>query len=336
MFLCCIHTLFVVHHILTPIMQLICFVLVFLVELAVGKVEIDALLELRKGIQTETSNNVLVSWDSSSLESDGCPKNWYGITCSDGHVTSISLNNLGLAGEFSFPAISKLQMLQNLSISNNRFTGTLTKDVALLESLQNLDLSGNLFGGSVPSQLTSLKSLVLVNISLNKMGGEIPSGFADMKLLKSMDFHSNGFLGDVMSLLGQLGGVAYVDLSCNRFSGALDLGISNPDFMSSVSYLNVSCNDLNGELFFPHDGIPYLDSLEVFDASDNRITGNVPSFSLVVSLRVMKLRNNQLSGSLPVGLLQESSMVLSELDLSHNQLEGMSTCGIAASSFYIE
>lgn len=283
----------------TPIMQFICFVLLFLVELAVGESEVDALLELKKGIQTETLTKDFVSWDSNSLESDGCPKNWFGITCSNGHVTSISLNQLGLAGEFSFSAISNLQMLQNLSLSNNHFTGTLTRDVSLLKSLQNLDLSGNLYTGS------------------------IPSGFANLKQLKYLDFHANGFVGDVMSVLGQLGGVAYVDLSCNSFSGPLDLGTADPDFMSSVSYLNVSCNNLTGELFSPHDGIPYLDSLEVLDASGNRITGNIASFTLVVSLRVLKLRSNQLSGSLPEGLLQESSMVLSELDLSHNQLAGM-------------
>lgn len=304
-------------------MQFICFVIVLLVELAVGESDIDALLQLKKGIQTDTSTKVSVSWDSQSLESDGCPKNWYGVSCSKGRVISISLNDLGLAGEFSFPAISQLQMLHNLSVSNNKLTGTITKDVGLLEELQNLDLSGNLFSGLIPSQLTSLRNLVLVNASFNKMEGEIPSGFANLKLLKYLDFHSNGFVGDVMGVLGQLGAAVYVDLSCNVFSGSLDMGIGNPDFMSSVGYLNVSCNNLTGELFFPHDGIPYLDSLEVFDVSDNHIIGNVPSFSLVVSLRVMKLGNNQLSGSLPEGLLQESSMVLSELDLSHNQLEGM-------------
>lgn len=304
-------------------MHSIYFVLLLLVELVVGESDSDALLELKKGIQTHSdSGKVLVSWDSKSLASDGCPDNWYGIGCSNGHVTSITLNNLGLTGEFSFLAISKLQMLQNLSVSNNQFSGTLTKDIGLIESLENLDLSRNSFTGSIPPELSSLKNLVLVNMSSNSMEGEIPSGFDSLKVLKYLDLHSNGFKGDVMSLLSQLGAVVYVDLSRNSFSGSLDLGIGNPDFTSSVRYLNISNNNLTGELF-PHDGIPYFDSLEVFDASDNQFSGNVPSFSFVVSLRVIKLGNNQLSGSLPDGLLQESSMILSELDLSHNQLEGM-------------
>ncbi|GER40681.1 leucine-rich repeat receptor-like protein kinase [Striga asiatica] len=298
-----------------------CFVLMLLVALAVGETEIDALLELKKGIRTDNPGKILDSWDSKSLTSDGCPKDWYGIACSNGRITSISLNDLGLVGEFSFPAISRLQMLQNLSVSNNQLSGIITKDVSSISALQNLDLSWNLFTGSIPSELTSLENLVLVNFSLNNLEGEIPSGFNSLKVLKYLDFHSNGFVGDVMNLLGRLGAVQYVDLSCNKFSGSLDMGIGDPDFISSVSYLNISYNSLTGELF-PHDGIPYFDSLEVFDAGDNNFSGNVPSFSFVVSLRVIRLHNNKLTGSLPEGLLQESSMILSELDLSHNELEG--------------
>ncbi|GFP91153.1 probable inactive receptor kinase at5g10020 [Phtheirospermum japonicum] len=300
---------------------IICFMLLILVALAVGQSDIDALLELKNGIRTDNSGKLLVSWDSKSLASNGCPKDWYGITCSNGRVTSITLNDLGLSGEFNFRAISKLQMLRNLSVSNNQFTGTITKDVGSIGSLQSLDLSRNSFTGSIPSELTGLENLVLFNISSNNLEGEIPSGFDSFKVLKYLDFRSNGFVGDVMSLLGRLRAVVYVDLSCNMFSGSLDLGIGDPDFISSVRYLNISYNNLTGELF-AHDGIPYFDDLEVFDASENRFVGNVPSFSFVVSLRVIKLQNNQLSGSLPEGLLQESSMVLSELDLSHNQLEG--------------
>ncbi|KZV44461.1 putative LRR receptor-like serine/threonine-protein kinase-like [Dorcoceras hygrometricum] len=302
-------------------MQFICFVLLLLVQLSAGESQIDALLEVKKGIQIDPSGKVHVSWDPKSLESDGCPKDWYGIGCSNGRVTSITLNDLGLVGEFQFSAISGLQNLHNLSISSNQLSGTLTKEIGLLQSLQSLDLSRNLFKGPVPTQFTTLKSLVLANLSFNSLGGEIPSGFSSLETLRYLDFRSNGFIGDVMGLLGQIDSALYVDLSSNMFSGTLDIGLGNPDFISSIQYLNISHNKLTGELF-PHDGIPYFDSLEVFDATDNQFVGNVPSFSFIVSLRVLKISNNQLAGSLPQGLLQESSMILSELDLSHNHLEG--------------
>ncbi|XP_060170022.1 LRR receptor-like serine/threonine-protein kinase GHR1 [Lycium barbarum] len=250
----------------------ICLVLLFLVELVKGSLDLDALLELKKGVLKDPSGKVLSSWDSKSLGPNGCPENWYGIGCIDGHVTSIELNDVGLVGSLDFAAISDLKMLQNLSVANNRLSGKIT-------------------------------------------------GFASLEKLKYLDLHSNAFSSDIMLLLASLGDVEYVDLSSNKFVGSLDLQVGNSMFVSSIQYLNISHNILAGELF-PHDGMPYFDSLEVFDASNNQLTGTIPSFNFVVSLRILRLGNNQLSGSLPEALLEGSSMILSELDLSQNKLAG--------------
>ncbi|PSR90089.1 Inactive receptor kinase precursor [Actinidia chinensis var. chinensis] len=258
------------------VMQTICLMILLLVELTKGESDVDALLELKKGIQKDPLGKVLVSWDSKSLASDGCPDNWYGVSCSKGSVTSITLNDLGLVGEFDFPVIAGLKMLRNLSIPNNHFTGTITAQVVSIGKLEQL---------------------------------------------KYLDLRSNGLTGDVMHLLSQLGKVGYVDLSCNQFIGSLDLGLSNSSFVSGIQYFNISHNSLDGAPF-SHDGMPYFDSLRVFDASSNQFVGKVPSFNFIVSLQILRLGSNHLSGSLPEALLQERSMVLSELDLSLNQLEG--------------
>ncbi|XP_009628619.1 LRR receptor-like serine/threonine-protein kinase GHR1 [Nicotiana tomentosiformis] len=299
----------------------ICLVLLFLVELVKGSLDLDVLLELKKGVLKDPLGKVLSSWDSKSLGPNGCPKNWYGISCSDGHVTSIELNDVGLVGALDFAAIAGLKMLQNLSVANNQLSGKITKEVGLIVSLEYLDLSKNLFSGSIPSELTSLKNLVSLNLSLNSLDGMVPSGFASLEKLKYLDLHSNALSSDIMLLLASLGDVEYVDISSNKFIGSLDLQVGNSSFVSSIQYLNISHNNLAGELF-PHDGMPYFDSLEVFDASDNQLTGIIPSFNFVVSLRILRLGNNQLSGSVPEALLEESSMILSELDLSQNQLAG--------------
>ncbi|XVF20200.1 hypothetical protein REPUB_Repub11eG0177300 [Reevesia pubescens] len=294
--------------------------LLFLVVSALAQSDFEALLELKKGIEKDPSGKVLSSWDSKSLASDGCPKNWFGVTCSDGRVISITLNELGLVGNFSFPVIVGLKMIRNLSISSNQLTGTISNIGSIL-SLEFLDLSSNAFHGVIPSGIVNLKSLVLLNLSSNNFEGTFPSGFSNLKKLKYLDLQSNGFSGDIMNLLSQLESAVHVDLSSNKLSGSLDLGLGSSSFVSSIQYLNVSRNLLVGELF-AHDGMPYFDSLEDFDASNNQLVGTIPSFNFIVSLRILRLGNNQLSGSLPEALLQESSMILSELDLSLNQLEG--------------
>ncbi|KAF5447279.1 hypothetical protein F2P56_032845 [Juglans regia] len=302
-------------------MRAICLTMLFLVVvIAFGESDIEALLELKKGFVSEPSGQVLVSWDSKSLDSNGCPRNWYGIACNGGRVTSVTVNDVGLAGEFRFSAITGLSMLSSLSISNNQLTGTISK-IDSLQSLQNLDLSCNLFHGSIPPGLVKLKKLAQLNLSSNQFEGNVPDGFGKLQQLKYLDLGGNDFSGDIMHLLSQIGSVVHVDLSSNRFSGSLDLGLGNSSFISTIRYLNISHNHLVGEPF-AHDGMPYFDSLEVFDASDNQLVGTVPLFNFVFSLRILRLGNNQLRGSLPEALLQESSMILSELDLSLNQLEG--------------
>ncbi|XP_023640240.1 probable inactive receptor kinase At5g10020 isoform X2 [Capsella rubella] len=304
-------------------MQIICSMILLLVmTISVsGFSDFEALLELKKGFQSDPSGKVLASWDAKALSSDGCPLNWYGVTCSSGDVTSIDLNGLGLLGNFSFPVIVGLRMLQNLSISDNQFAGTLS-NIGSFKSLKYLDVSGNLFRGSLPSGIENLRNLEFVNLSgNNNLGGVIPPGFGSLEKLEYLDLQGNSFSGEVMSLFSQLNGVEYVDISRNNFSGSLDLGLAKSSFVSSIRYLNVSGNSLVGELF-AHDGIPFFDSLEVFDASSNQLSGSVPVFSFVVSLKILRLQDNQLLGSLPPGLLQESSTVLTELDLSLNQLEG--------------
>ncbi|KAG7637603.1 Protein kinase domain [Arabidopsis thaliana x Arabidopsis arenosa] len=305
-------------------MQIICsmiFLLVMMVMKVSGFSDFEALLELKKGFQGDPSRKVLTSWDAKALSSDRCPLNWYGVTCSSGGVTSIDLNGLGLLGSFSFPVIVGLRMLQNLSIANNQFSGTLS-NIGSLTSLKYLDVSGNLFHGALPSGIENLRNLEFVNLSgNNNLGGVIPSGFGSLAKLKYLDLQGNSFSGEVMSLFSQLISVEYVDISRNNFSGSLDLGLAKSSFVSSIRHLNVSGNSLVGELF-AHDGIPFFDSLEVFDASSNQLSGSVPVFSFVVSLKILRLQDNQLSASLPPGLLQESSTILTDLDLSLNQLEG--------------
>ncbi|CAO2814409.1 unnamed protein product [Amaranthus hypochondriacus] len=297
-------------------------VMFFWVELTFGSSDMDALLELKKGIKTDPFGVILDSWSAKSLASDGCPKNWHGISCSNGNVESIMLNDAGLIGEFDFKTLSSLKNLRNLSVSNNQLSGDIM-EVSNLKSLEYLDLSRNRFHGSiVSSNFTQLKDLMSVNLSINDFEGRIPSGFLNLKKLKYLDLHSNRFSGDIMELIRELGGLSVLDLSCNQFNGVLDIGLGSLSFVSNVLYFNVSHNSLVGELFV-HDGTPFFDSLEVFDGSYNRFNGTIPSFNFVVSLRVLRLANNMLSGTLPEALLQDNSMVLSELDLSENQLEGL-------------
>lgn len=304
-------------------MRFIVLLVVIWVGLARGSSDVDALLEFKKGIKGDPLDHVFSTWNRGDWpDSNDCPQNWYGVQCSGGRVSSVTLNDLALVGNISLSNFARMGMLRNLSLLNNKLTGILPSELGSASSLEFLDISQNLFGGNVPIELTKMVNLVYLNLSSNNFGGMVPSGLGNLRRLKYLDLRANSFSGAIDGILGQLESVVHVDLSQNQFSGSVkSMADGSSEIISSLQYLNISHNRLSGELF-AKDPIPLFDSLEVFDASFNQLSGHVPSFNFIVSLKILRLGNNQLSGSLPEALIKENSMVLTELDLSSNQLSG--------------
>ncbi|TVU47254.1 hypothetical protein EJB05_06847 [Eragrostis curvula] len=284
--------------------------------------DMEALLEFGRGIRQDPSRREAAPWNpTSALDSDGCPVDWHGVQCNGGQILSIAFDGIGLVGKASLSALARMPALRNLSLSGNKLEGVLPRELGSMASLQLLDLSDNRFSGSIPSELTKLAGLGYLNLSSNGFGGALPMGFRNLRKLKYLDLHGNGFTGKLDDVIAQLQSPVHVDLSCNQFSGSLSSMSDNSSVVSTLQYLNVSHNVLSGTLF-ESDPMPLFDSLEVFDASFNMLGGNIPPFNFLISLKVLRLQNNNFSGSIPEALFRETSMVLTDLDLSCNQLTG--------------
>ncbi|XP_072976226.1 probable inactive receptor kinase At5g10020 [Typha angustifolia] len=303
-------------------MQFVFLLFVIWVGVIRANSDLDALLEFRKGIEEDPSGRIFGSWNPISTQDYvGCPLDWYGVQCTGGRISEIALDNIGLVGNISLSALARMSMLQNLSLSSNQLAGVLPPELGSMGSLKFLDLSNNLFSGTIPAELMKLVDLVYLNLSSNNFGGRVPSGFQNLRKLNYLDLRINSFWGKLDDIFAQLQSLIHVDLSHNQFSGSLKSISDNSTINGSLQYLNISYNMLSGELF-NKDPMPLFDYLEVFDASFNQLSGNVPSFNFIVSLKILQLRNNRFSGSIPEALLSETSMVLTDLDLSFNQLTG--------------
>ncbi|CAN6478239.1 unnamed protein product [Victoria cruziana] len=292
--------------------------------------DVDCLLEFKKGIHRDPMNHVMSSWVRDALDSDGCPQNWHGIECSNGLVTAIKLGGLGLVGDLKFFTLYGMKSLRELNLSNNSLTGRLVPALGSMSSLQTLDLSGNSFYGPIPGRLTGLWGLTYLNLSSNNFTGSVPDGMDNLQQLKVVDLHSNRLFGDMGDLLVRFRNAEHIDLSSNKFSGGLAIDARNISSMAgSVRHLNLSYNALDGQ-FFSNDSAQMFTRLEILDARGNQLTGMVPSFGSLASLRVLRLSNNRLYGPIPGNLFDKDSSGLVELDLSSNGLSG--SLGVITSS----
>lgn len=131
-------------------------------------VEGEALVDLLRSLND--SNNKITNWNYFFVSP--C-SGWSQVTCSDGHVTYLSLGWIGFSGTLS-PSISRLKFLNSLELQENNMSGTLPDYLSSLVYLQTLDLSHNKFHGHIPPSWAQLSNLKHLDLSSNNLSGTIP------------------------------------------------------------------------------------------------------------------------------------------------------------------
>lgn len=219
--------------------------------------------------------------------------------------------------------IGKLKILQNLSLAGNNLSGPLPHSIGELSSIQSLDLSRNSFSGPLPSTLTRLRSLVSLNLSFNLFTRRMLTGFEEISSLEVLDLSWNRLEGGIDWTFLMQTSAAHVDLSGNSLISLSPKElVFLSDISSTVKHLNLSRNQLTGSLI-NGGGLLTFGSLKVLDLSHNQLSGDLPGFDYAYDLEVLRLGHNGFSGFVPSALLKGDSLVLSELDLSSNNLTGM-------------
>ncbi|RWW54272.1 hypothetical protein BHE74_00039156 [Ensete ventricosum] len=230
----------------------------------------------------------------------------------------LDISNNAFSGELP-SGIGKLRSLQNLTLAGNNFIGPLPDSIGGLASIKSLDLSRNFLSGPLPVALKGLRNLVSLNLSYNAFRTSIPTGLALLSTLESVDLSWNQLDGSVdWNFLMQTTS-SYVDFSGNLLTSSSKELRALSDISETIQYLNLSNNRMTGSMI-EGVGIANFGNLKVLDLSYNQLYGELPGFNYVYDLEVLRLRNNRFTGFLPSGLLKGDSLVLSELDLSANNL----------------
>ena len=134
------------------------------------------------------------------LVGDPCTHQWFGISCSSGHVGKLLLTANGLSCSQLPDSIGNLFELIAMDFSDNEVQGTIPAGIQNLRTLQSLDWSHNDISGTLTPELGSLFdfSLASLDLSYNDLTGSIPTYF-DGASLSSVDLSGNLFVCPIPS-----------------------------------------------------------------------------------------------------------------------------------------
>ncbi|XP_038979576.1 receptor-like protein EIX2 [Phoenix dactylifera] len=265
----------------------------------------------------------------------------------------VQLQQIYLAGNMisgDIPrSIGNICKLNLLDISQNNINGEIadiiedwskciknTRDTnSPLYGLTFLDMSSNNLSGVFPESLGQLSTLRTLNVSHNSMTGKLPTSLRGQQY-GFIDISSNNFNGRLPDL--DPSRLSVINLSNNSFEGPIPLSFARA---MELNFLLLSDNYINGSI---HPFICNLTNLVVLDLSNNNLSGRLPncwhksklgivdsqqdnmlghsqgSMAGPINLQSLHMRNNSLSGDLPLFL--RYCKQLATLDLSENKFSG--------------
>ena len=206
----------------------------------IPQIECEALVALYNS--TDGENWDFETWGLEGTEiwmRTNTPCKWGFVSCSEGHITGLFLEEVQLNGSIPLE-LGNLSQLNWLDLSFNQLTGFIPSELGNLSMLTYLNLSDNLeLSDPIPSELGSLNQLKTLNLSWNSLTGSIPNELGNLSQLKLLDLSVNELSGPIPPELGNLSQLTELDLSCNDCTVKVDDGLSGtiPSELKNLSQL---------------------------------------------------------------------------------------------------
>ncbi|KZV17390.1 hypothetical protein F511_23073 [Dorcoceras hygrometricum] len=268
--------------------------------------------DFRNGLE----NPELLKWPD--VGNDPCgPPSWPHVFCSNGRITQIQVQGLGLKGPLP-QNFNQFDMLMNVGLQRNSFNGKLPSFNGL-SNLQFAYLDFNEFDTIPANFFQGLSSIRVLAIDYNpfnrSLGWRIPSELAEHSQLANFSCSGCNIVGTVPEFFGKFPSLTSLRLSGNRLTGVLPSSFG--DSMVQVLWLN---NQDGGGMSGPIDVVGTMVGLTQLWLHGNQFSGSIPdNIGDLTSLRELNLNGNRLVGLIPQSL---ANMHLQVLDLNNNMFMG--------------
>ncbi|KAK1381127.1 receptor-like kinase TMK4 [Heracleum sosnowskyi] len=240
---------------------------------------------------------------------------WTGIACdSSNRVTSINLPSKSLSGILP-PELSQLSQLKTLALYGNSLSGTLPS-FANLTSLQEIFLDSNNFTSVPDNFLKGLTNLQTVSISDNPnlSPWQIPDYLSESTNLGTFAASNSSISGTIPDIFDSFTNFQNLRLSYNNLTGVLPKTFGGSDIQNL--WLNSQVNGLSGSI----EVLSSMAKLSQVWLFANAFTGSVPDLSKCLNLFDLQLRDNRLTGVLPLSLTELPKLI--NISLQNNKLQG--------------
>jgi hypothetical protein len=145
--------------------------------------ECEALVALYEA--TDGSN-----WSNNNWLLNATPCSWYGVGCSEGHITRLFLYSNNLNGVIPLE-LSSLNNLQSLDLGGGQLTGSIPPQLGSLSNLTTLFLDDNQLENAIPPEIGNLTNLSQFWLYRNKLSGQIPTGIINLQNTTSISLNNN-------------------------------------------------------------------------------------------------------------------------------------------------
>ncbi|KAH0873755.1 hypothetical protein HID58_071117 [Brassica napus] len=200
-------------------------------------------------------------------------------------LLDLKLNNI--SGHLPGKELTKLKKLKALDLSENLLSG-----LCKLQQLQELQVSQNRFVGEIPLCFSIFSKLRVLDLSSNHLSGKLPPFISNFKSMEYLSLHDNNFEGLFsLDLISELTELKVFKLS-SKYSmlQVVETSASSTGLKSQLRSLTLSnCNLSNIPGF-----LRYQKELRVLDLSSNTLSGAFPTWLLKnnTKLQVLLLQNN--------------------------------------------
>ncbi|KAJ9159734.1 hypothetical protein P3X46_025213 [Hevea brasiliensis] len=219
--------------------------------------------------------------------------------------------------------IGNCTMLQQLRLARNNFTGAIPLEMGNLRYLKVLRLPVNSLIGSIPPNIFNISTLEDITLAVNLLFGNLPSNLGLwLPNLKRLLLGGNELDGIIPSTIGNATKLVQLELSENLFTGTVPMTFGNLEFLQLLALEgNILINDPSTPELSFLTSLTNCKHLIVLALANNPLNGIFPPFvNLSTTLEVLEVTNCKITGMIPRGLSNLSSLI--SLSLSDNDLTG--------------